>query len=232
MNKQRFWNWLDDENTLYLDGVISESSWYDDDITPQMFKSDLEKFSNEDITVVLNSPGGCCFAAASIYNMLKEHKGKVTVKIDALAASAASVVAMAGDEVLMSPVAMIMIHNPYTIVFGEASDLKSGVEMLDEIKESIINAYEAKTGLGRRTISNYMNKETWMNAKKAVELSFADGILYETTKEPDEAFMFDRVTVVNSFIKKLPKIKNVKPKNGAEYSQLIKRLELIGGMIK
>ena len=105
MNK--FWNWLEEENILYLDGVISESSWYDDEITPKMFKEDLDKFSNNDITVFLNSPGGCCFAAASIYNMLKEHKGKVTVKIDALAASAASVIAMAGDEVLMSPVAIL-----------------------------------------------------------------------------------------------------------------------------
>ena len=230
MNK--FWNWLEEENILYLDGVISESSWYDDEITPKMFKEDLDKFSNNDITVFLNSPGGCCFAAASIYNMLKEHKGKVTVKIDALAASAASVIAMAGDEVLMSPVAMIMVHNPYTIIFGESSDLKSGIDMLDEIKQSLINAYEAKTGLGRVTISNMMDNESWMNAKKAVELGFADGILYETTKEPDEAFMFDRVTVVNNFIKKLPKIKNVKQKNGTEYAQLKKRLELIGGFFK
>lgn len=230
MNK--FWNWFEEENILYLDGVISESSWYDDEITPKMFKEDLDKFSNKDITVFLNSPGGCCFAAASIYNMLKEHKGKVTVKIDALAASAASVIAMAGDEVLMSPVAMIMVHNPYTIIFGESSDLKSGIDMLDEIKQSLINAYEAKTGLGRVTISNMMDNESWMNAKKAVELGFADGILYETTKEPDEAFMFDRVTVVNNFIKKLPKIKNVKQKNGTEYAQLKKRLELIGGFFK
>lgn len=114
---KKFWNWIKNEEgrTLYFDGYIAQDSWFDDDITPKKFKEELFE-SDGDVIVWINSPGGDVFAASQIYNMLKEYKGKVTVKIDGLAASAASVIAMAGDEVLMSPVAMLMIHNPSTLI--------------------------------------------------------------------------------------------------------------------
>jgi len=228
---KKFWNWVknDDERTIYFDGYIAQESWFEDDITPKQFKEELTA-SEGDITVWLNSPGGDVFAAAQIYTMLKEYKGKVTVKIDGLAASAGSVIAMAGDEVLISPVALMMVHNPATLIFGEASDLQCGIEMLNEVKESIINSYQQKTGLGRTVISRMMDAETWFNAKKAIELGFADKILHEETKqEATEGFIFDKVTVTNALIKKLPKVKKLEPatEKGTPYSQLIKRLDLL-----
>lgn len=102
---------------MELSGTIAEDSWFDDDVTPQLFKDELNAGSG-DITVWINSPGGDCVAAAQIYNMLSNYKGKVTVKIDGIAASAASVIAMAGDTVLVSPVSMLMIHNPATMAWA------------------------------------------------------------------------------------------------------------------
>ena len=118
--------------------------------------------------------------------MLKEYPGNVTIKIDGIAASAASLIAMAGDNILMSPVSMMMIHNPLTMAIGNADDMQKAAAMLDEVKESIINAYELKTGLSRAKLSHLMDDETWMNAVKAVELGFADGILYRDADEKDE----------------------------------------------
>lgn len=174
-----FWKWItneiDENRILAINGIIAEASWFDDEITPRLFKSEL--FNGKgDITVWINSPGGDCIAAAQIYNMLLDYKGKVHVKIDGLAASAASVIAMAGDTVEMSPVSMLMIHNPMTVALGDVKDMKKAIELLNEIKESIINAYEIKTGLSRNKISKLMDDETWMDANKALELGFIDSI--------------------------------------------------------
>jgi len=236
--KKRFWNWIENENgrVLYLDGYIAEESWFDDDITPKQFKAELDE-AQGNLTIFLNSPGGDVFAASQIYTMLKEYLGKVTVKIEGVAISAASVIAMAADEVLMSPVAMMMIHNPATVVFGEVADLQSGIAMLSEVKESIMNAYQQKTGLSRSKISHMMDAETWFNAKKAVELGFADQVLYETEAHaigpPSAAFLFDKVTVTNALLQKLP-IHEVKqdtkpeePEDSTPISQLEKRLSLL-----
>ena len=141
-----------------------------------MFKEELQSGTGP-VTVWINSPGGDCIAASQIYTMLMEYKGDVTVKIDGIAASAASVIAMAGTEVLMAPTSLIMIHNPMTMAFGDRADMEKAIEMLGEVKESIINAYEIKTGLSRARLSHLMDQETWMNAKKAIELGFADGML-------------------------------------------------------
>ena len=228
---KKFWNWVKNEDgrTLYFDGYIAQDSWFDDDITPRKFKDELNS-GDGDIAVWLNSPGGDVFAASQIYTMLKEYKGKVTVKIDGLAASAASVIAMAGDEIVMSPVAMMMIHNPATVIFGEAADLASGIKMLSEVKESIINAYEQRTGLPRGKISNMMDAETWFSAQKAVELGFADKILYAPdAQDAAEGFIFDRLTVTNAFLRKLPRDKE-KPLAGlagTPHKELLTRLELL-----
>ena len=129
MKTKKFWNWKKvknqetgaEERILELSGTIAEDSWFDDDVTPQIFKDELNAGSG-DITVWINSPGGDCVAAAQIYNMLSNYKGKVTVKIDGIAASAASVIAMAGDTVLVSPVSMLMIHNPCLLYTSDAAD--------------------------------------------------------------------------------------------------------------
>ena len=173
------------ERILELNGTIAEESWFDDDVTPQLFKDELNSGTG-DITVWINSPGGDCVAAAQIYNMLSNYKGKVTVKIDGIAASAASVIAMAGDTVLVSPVSMLMIHNPATIAWGDHAEMQKAIDMLSEVKESIINAYVLKTGLSRPKLSHLMDAETWMDANKAVELGFADEIMVRAKAEPEK----------------------------------------------
>ena len=216
---KKFWKWRDQrirdqatdtevtERVLFLNGTIAEESWFDDDVTPALFKEELESGSGN-ITVWINSPGGDCVAAAQIYNMLMDYKGNVTVKIDGIAASAASVIAMAGTKVLMSPVSMLMVHNPATIAFGDTTEMQKAINMLSEVKESIMNAYEIKTGMSRTKISHLMDAETWMDAHKAVELGFADNILKredasENTEAPVVSMMYSRAAVTNSLMDKI-----------------------------
>ena len=234
--KRKFWNWIkndaggEEERTLVLNGEISDETWYGDEVTPALFAKELNAGSGN-ITVWINSPGGDVYAAAQIYNMLMEYKGDVTVKVDALAASAASVIARAGTTVLMSPPSLMMIHNPITVAIGDSKEMQRAGEMLNEVKESIMNAYEIKTGMDRKRISHLMDAESWFNAKKAVELGFADGILHgkEDTEEGDkekelEGLMFSRTAVTNSLLTKLiPK----KPEAKVPIEQLEKRLQLL-----
>ena len=206
--KRKFWNWVRNEGEkriLLLDGEISDETWWGDEVTPQIFRSELHA-AEGDIDLWINSPGGDCYAAAQIYNMLMEYKGNVTVKIDGIAASAASVVAMAGSTVEISPLGMLMIHNPMTVSIGDTHEMERTIMFLAEIKESIINAYELKTGLSRAKISRLMDAETWMNAKKAVELGFADSVLYADAQRPltdtVDGLIFSRAAVTNSLLSK------------------------------
>ncbi|WP_314093973.1 head maturation protease, ClpP-related [Selenomonas noxia] len=206
--KRKFWNWVRNEGEkriLLLDGEISDETWWGDEVTPQMFRSELNA-AEGDIDLWINSPGGDCYAAAQIYNMLMEYKGNVAVKIDGIAASAASVVAMAGTTVEISPLGMLMIHNPMTVSIGDTHEMERTIAFLSEIKESIINAYEIKTGLSRAKISRLMDAETWMNAKKAVELGFADSVLYADVQRPmtdtADGLIFSRAAVTNSLLSK------------------------------
>ena len=229
---KKFWNWARDDNsgvrTLYLDGVIAEESWFDDDVTPKAFKADLTS-GEGDLVIWLNSPGGDCIAASQIYTMLMDYKGKVTVKIDGIAASAASVIAMAGTTVLMAPTALMMVHNPLTVAIGDSEEMQKAIAMLSEVKESIINAYEIKTGQSRAKLSHLMDAETWLNAKKAIELGFADGILDDEKKRlqtEDFTYAFSRRAVTNSLLDKV-KPKLPKQQTGTPIESLEKRLSLI-----
>ncbi|TLG75321.1 head maturation protease, ClpP-related [Culicoidibacter larvae] len=209
MKNKIFWGWKNqaseqEERVLELYGTIAEESWFDDDVTPHMFRNEL--FSGKGpITLWINSPGGDCIAASQIYTMLMDYPDEVTVKIDGIAASAASVIAMAGTKVLMAPTALIMIHNPATITMGDHEDMKRAIEMLDEVKESIINAYEIKTGVSRIKLSHLMDAETWMNANKAIELGFADDVLKdEKQSEPTfSAYAFSRKAVATNLLNKM-----------------------------
>ena len=207
MNR-RFWNWVRNEDgtrTLTLNGTIAEESWFEDDVTPRMFRDELNAGAG-DVVIWINSPGGDCVAASQIYTMLMDYKGHITVKIDGIAASAASVIAMAGTEVLMAPTSLLMIHNPLTVAIGDSEEMQKAIAMLDEVKESIINAYELKTGMSRAKLAHLMDAETWMNANKAIELGFADGVLEDEKKQlnrDDVTFSFSRRAVTNSLLNKL-----------------------------
>ena len=230
MNK--FWNWikngLEDNPTILLYGAIGgNDTWFDDDVTPKQFKAELAACNGADITVKINSPGGDVFAAAEIYTALKEYKGGVEVEVDALAASSASVIAMAGDIVSISPAGMLMIHNPVTIAIGDADEMKTAAHTLDEIKESIINAYELKTKLPRDKISKLMDAETWFNARKAQEMGFVDEILFtedDAEKSADDALIFSRAAITNCFLDKIKAKKQIK---GVDATHFYKRLNLI-----
>ena len=215
---RHFWNWVrneDDTRTLFLEGVIAEESWFSDDVTPAMFKEEL--FSGDGpIILHINSPGGDCIAASQIYTMLMDYPGDVTIQIDGMAASAASVIAMAGTHVAMSPTSLMMIHNPFTMAMGDTEEMRKAIQLLDEVKESIITAYHIKTGLSRAKISHLMDSETWMNALKAKEMGFCDEVLYTGAEDlPDDmaAYTFERKSaaacLMNRVIASMPKPQNV-----------------------
>ena len=261
---KKFWNFIRDETApdarvLRLEGTIAEESWFDDDVTPALFKADLNAGSGP-ITVWINSPGGDCVAAAQIYNMLMDYRRRpsrasagvsrtaqsapqtrntgcnadgaqndVTVKVDGIAASAASVIAMAGTRVLMSPVSTMMIHNPLTVAMGDSDEMRRAIQMLDEVKESIINAYEIKTGLSRTRLSHLMDAETWMNANKALELGFCDEIMFrreEAEADAEDSFLYSSRAVTNCLLNKL-KAHAPKPEPRVKASDLEKRLALL-----
>lgn len=198
---RRFWNWepaaptsegpaSETGRVLRINGVVAEESWFEDDITPALFASELNAGSG-DVTVWINSPGGDVVAAAQIYNMLIDYPGHVRVCIDGIAASAASVIAMAGSTVAMSPVSMLMIHNPATLAIGDAEELGRAIDMLAAVKDSIINAYELKTGMSRAKLAKLMDQETWMDARAAISMGFADeyltcGAKPANSNDPDE----------------------------------------------
>lgn len=243
MNRQ-FWKWVKNmepdsfgsDRTLYLSGEISDETWYGDEVTPEIFKGELNS-GKGNITLWINSPGGDVFAAAQIYNMLMDYPYYVTVKIDALAASAASVIAMAGTRVCMSPVAMLMIHNPMTIAIGDSEEMQKAIDMLSEVKESIMNAYEIKSGLSRNKISKLMDAETWMNAKEAKKLGFSDEILFSDDSESDInkgseddgiEMLFSRKAVTDSLLSRLiPKEPEKTKEHTVPVTELKKRLSLL-----
>lgn len=174
--KSKFYSFVKNEaqeTELRIEGVIANESWYDDEVSPKMFRDELAKHSG-DITVRINSPGGDVFAGVSMYNALKEHNGNVTVKVEALAASAASFVSMAGDKIIMLPGALMMVHNSSAIAFGNAEEMSQTIEMLRKVDSSMVALYAARTGQSEEKIKELLEAETWMTGEEAVELGFAD----------------------------------------------------------
>jgi len=226
--KKHFWNWVRDADsgsrTLYMLGTIAEEPWLEDDVTPKAFREEL--FSDTgDVTLYIHSPGGDVFAASQIYTMLMEYPGNVTVKVEGIAASAASVIAMAGTTVLMAPTAMMMLHDPSTIAIGNAEEMQKAIEMLAAVKESIITAYEIKTSLSRAKLSKLMTAESWLYAGDAIKLGFADGLIADAKQLPmpvTDGLIFSRAAVTNSLLDK------VRPKQpGVSVDTLTARLNLI-----
>lgn len=208
----RFWNFIQNSGDpnqveLRIEGEIvsDDDAWIYEWLgiaysSPNAFRSELKEHAGKNITVWIDSWGGDVTAAAGIYNALKEHKGKVTVKIDGKAVSAASVIAMAGEDIEMSPVGIMMIHNPWTGVRGEAKDMRHVADVLDEIKETLINAYQMKSKKSRKKIAEMMDNETWMSAKTAMAEGFVNGVLYAGADEnqAQNSFMFNRTAIQNS----------------------------------
>ena len=220
-----------EERILELNGTIAEESWFGDEVTPQIFKSELMS-GDGPITVWINSPGGDCIAASQIYTMLKEYKNTVTVKIDGIAASAASVIAMAGDKILMSPTSLMMIHNPSMIAAGDHRDMAKAIEVLEEVKESIINAYQLRTGQTRTVLSHMMDEETWMNAKKAIELKFADGMLEDKVLTDEmSGYLFSSRSVENSLLNKIKEAEPASIKEGRSINKLNDELDVLKRII-
>ena len=180
-----------DEDVLYIDGILEvDRDWWlgGAQVIARDFRRSLGKL--QDVTVYINSPGGDVMAGAEIYTALREHseqgKGRVTVKVTGIAASAASVVAMAGDEVLMSPVAYMMIHNPWSAAVGNAKELRKQADALDVISEGLVSAYERRTGKTRDELMQLLDGETYMSAQTCVDEGFADGILYGEASAGDD----------------------------------------------
>ena len=158
--------------------------WFGIEATsPQKVNDALEKANGEDIEVEINSGGGSVFAGSEIYTALKSYKGNVIVKIVGLAASAASVIAMAGNKVMMSPTAQIMIHNVSSRAEGDYRDMEHTAEVLRNANNTIANAYRIKTGKTQEELLALMDKETWMTADKAKELGFVDEIMFENDSQ-------------------------------------------------
>lgn len=247
----KFWEFKnsgEEEAELRITGEIvsDDDSWIYEWLgiahaSPNAFREELSQYKGKNLTVWVDSWGGDVFAAAGIYTALKEHKGKVTVKVDGKAASAASVIAMAGDEVLMSPVSIMMIHNPWTVAVGEAKDMRHVADVLDEVKETIINAYQTKTKLSREKISQLMDEETWMSAQKAISEGFADGVLYVETADEEEnkseqfnnVFSFSRLAIQNStnaainrFFEIWKKVNNTQKNLPDNLQEEVKQLEI------
>lgn len=188
-----FWSLQCDggENELRIEGEITAEQdffeWYfglPDKSAPAIIR-DIRSVSGEPLTVWINSPGGSVVAGSAIYTALRDHKGPVTVKIDGIAASAASVIAMGGDEVLMGPTSLMMIHNPMTFAEGDVSEMRKAIQALESCKQGIVTAYAEKTGLDARRISELMDAETFMSATQAIELGFADGTLFSDSQSMD-----------------------------------------------
>lgn len=199
-----FWRWnvVDQaEPEMELYGYISEYSWWGDEITPQKFKKDLEKYGQGGpITIKLNSYGGDVTAASVISAIIRDYPGQVTVRIDGIAASAATVVAVAGDQVKIQDTAYFMIHDPLVVFFLAALNIEDLTRMADSlkaVKEGIMNAYETKTGLSRTRLAKMMTDETWLDAQRAHDLGFVDEILRQAQPIPID--LPQNAAVVNAF---------------------------------
>lgn len=201
-----FWTWLDQaegqDPELELYGYISEYSWFEDEITPKMFKEDLiKKGQGGPITIRMNSYGGDVIAASMISSIMRDYPGEITVQIDGIAASAATIVAVAGNKVRIQDTAYVMIHDPSVVFFMAALNIEQLTRLADSlqaIKEGIVNAYEEKTGLSRPRISKLMTDETWMDANKALDLGFVDEIIKNEKGQVIPQLPIDNAAVINA----------------------------------
>jgi ATP-dependent Clp protease protease subunit len=195
-----FWKVVDEaeaesgEAEIQFYGPISEFSWWGDEVTPGLFKAELDKLGGKPVTVRIHSAGGDVFAASAIRAMIMDYPGKVTTRIDGMCASAATYVAMAGNVVRMQDSAFFMVHDPWTVVMGSADELKTAARILETVKKGIVETYQGKTGQDPAVLDRWMSKETWFTAQEAKEAGFVD----EVISEPSKQWMMDKMAVANA----------------------------------
>ena len=217
MPKQlKFWNLVKNEEEktaeLILYGSIGSDEYWDD-ISDKVFKQDIENLGDvENITLHINSPGGSVFSAVAIANTLKNHKAKVTANIDGLAASAATIITSACDTVRMPKNALFMIHNPITFAYGNNQEMQKTVEMLDKVKNNIIETYLSKTKADKKTLSELMDNETWMDAETAKEYGFIDEILDESVEKE----VIENKLIINNMAFDISRFKNFNEKKNQD----------------
>ena len=217
MPKQlKFWNVMknDEEKSaeLILYGSIGSDEYWDD-ISDKAFKQDIENLGDvENITLHINSPGGSVFSAVAIANTLKNHKAKITANIDGLAASAATIITSACDVVKMPKNALFMVHNPITFAYGNNQDMQKTLEMLNKVKNSIIETYLNKTKTDKETLSELMDNETWMSAEEAKEYGFIDEILDENVEKE----VIENKLIINNMAFDISRFKNFKEKKNQD----------------
>ena len=169
-------NRRNDSAEILLYGPIGPSFW-GDSITAVQFRKDLKALGEvKAIDLRINSEGGSVFDAAAIYNTLKEHPASVTAHVDGMALSAASVILQAGDQRVMAENAFVMIHDPWSMVVGDASAMRREADLLDSIKDTIVDVYVARSGQDRTQVERMMTDETWMTSEEALQSGFVDQI--------------------------------------------------------
>ena len=216
LKQLKFWNVMKNEEEksaeLILYGSIGSDEYWDD-ISDKAFKQDIENLGDvENITLHINSPGGSVFSAVAIANTLKNHKAKITANIDGLAASAATIITSACDTVRMPKNALFMVHNPITFAYGNNQDMQKTLEMLNKVKNSIIETYLNKAKTNKETLSELMDNETWMSAEEAKEYGFVDEILNESVEKE----VIENKLIINNMAFDISRFKNFKEKKNQD----------------
>ena len=223
---------------IYVYGPIGDS-WDPEAMTAAEFARQLRAAGDEDVTVHVNSAGGDVFDANAMAELVRAREGRVTAVIEDLAASAASYFALTADEVLMNPSAMLMVHNPWASCVGSSAEMRSTADLLDKVRATIVRQYVSKTGLPEADVEELMDAETWMDARKAVELGFADEIMKraeaveveEDLVPPEDGEAFSEAAVVNSLMDKLAAKCKIRPKTDGtpkiKADSLMERLNLL-----
>lgn len=183
----------DDVTDVFIYGDIG--GWFGDGVTAKDFAHEIKAIDSASINVKLNSGGGSVFEGQAIYNMLHAHKSKIIINIDGVAASIASVIAMAGDEIRITEGSHVMIHKPWSMAMGDAESMRKEADVLDTLESGIIDIYEARTGKTRKQLTDWVSAETWFKGQAAVDAGFADAVIPAKRREN-----YARSNIFNSFL--------------------------------
>lgn len=216
----------EDSATIYLyDAIVSsdlEAEWFGG-VAPKSFINELKAIKADTIHLRINSPGGSVFAARAMEQAMREHPAKIVAHIDGYAASAASFLMMAADEIQIAPGAMVMIHKAWTGMWGNADDLRKEADLLDKIDDTLVSTYAARTGKEAEQIADWMAAETWFTAQEAVESGFADAIAESSAK----AKAWDLSAYVNAPKAEPEEVEQQPAAQEFDASPLLRRLEAI-----